>query len=85
MVLQDEMRGLALAFTAFALRGRWILCCFKKNVQIVTTDPCTNLRPQNRRTEWLTTGSARFISLLTIMENARFSPRSDHAGRMAPV
>lgn len=40
------------------------------------------LRRQNRRAEWLATGSARFTSLLTIVENARFSTRIGQIGRM---
>jgi hypothetical protein len=41
----------------------------------------TNLRPQNRRAEWLATGSARFTLLLTLVENARFLRRIGHTGR----
>jgi hypothetical protein len=39
-----------------------------------------DLRPQNRRAEWLATGSARFTLLRTIVENVRFSKRIGHSG-----
>ena len=33
-------------------------------IPLVISDPFLNLRPQNRRAEWLAPGSARFTSLL---------------------